>query len=249
MKSTKTICLRSLLLWGVLFIFLIGNNADAQTAKVSGTVINQRTSDPVPGATITVKNTSRTAVADMAGKFSINAVTGEVLVITSIGFTTQEATVGSGDLRILLQEADNQLENVIVIGYGTQKKKLVTGANVQVKGADIQKQSTTNALQALQGQAPGVQITSYSGQPGSGMNVIIRGKGTVGNFSPLYVVDGVQTNDITYLNPADIESIDVLKDAASAAIYGSQAANGVIIVTTRSNDHAGWFLWRSECCP
>ncbi len=92
-----------------------------------------------------------------------------------------------------MQEADNTLENIVVIGYGTQKKKLVTGANIQVKGSDIQKQNTTNALQALQGQAPGVQITSYSGQPGSGMNVIIRGKGTVGNFGPLYIVDGLQT--------------------------------------------------------
>lgn len=234
MKSTKTICLRSLLLWGILFVFLISTNTFAQTTPVRGTVVSQRTSEPVGGATVTVKNTSRTAVADMAGKFAINASTGEVLVITSVGFTTQEATVGTGEMKILLQESESQLENVIVIGYGTQKKKLVTGANVQVKGADIQKQNTTNALQALQGQAPGVQITSYSGQPGAPMNVIIRGKGTVGNFSPLYVVDGVQTNDISYLNPADIESIDVLKDGASAAIYGSQAANGVILVTTRT---------------
>lgn len=234
MKSTKTICLRLLLLWGMLPVFLVSTNTFAQTAKVIGTVISQRTAEPVPGATITVKNTSRVAISDLAGKFAINASTGEVLVITSIGFTAQEVTVGTGELRIQLQEADNQLENVIVIGYGTQKKKLTTGASVQVKGADIQKQSTTNALQALQGQAPGVQLTSYSGQPGASMNVIIRGKGTVGNFGPLYVVDGLQTSDISYLNPADIESIDVLKDAASAAIYGSQAANGVVLVTTRT---------------
>lgn len=234
MKSTKTICLRSLLLWGILFVFLISTNTFAQTTTVKGTIVSQRTSEPVAGATVTVKNTSRTAVADMAGKFSINASTGEVLVITSIGFATREATVGDGELRILLQDANDQLENVVVIGYGTQKKKLVTGANIQVKGGDIQKQSTNNALQALQGQAPGVQITSYSGQPGAAMNVIVRGKGTVGNFGPLYVVDGIQVGDIAYLNPADIESIDVLKDAASAAIYGSQAANGVILVTTKS---------------
>jgi TonB-linked SusC/RagA family outer membrane protein len=218
----------------MLPVFLVSTNTFAQTVKVNGTIINQRTSEPIPGATVTIKNTSRAAVSDLAGKFSINASTGEVLVISSVGFNTQEATVGAGELSIRMQEADNQLENVIVIGYGTQKKKLVTGANVQVKGADIQKQSTTDALQALQGQAPGVQITSYSGQPGSGMNVIIRGKGTVGNFGPLYVVDGVQTDNISYLNPADIESIDVLKDAASAAIYGSQAANGVILVTTKT---------------
>src|ERR1044072_8318622 len=234
MKSAKIIRLRILLLWGTIMIFTPGKNTFAQTAKVSGTIISQSTSAPVPGASVTVKNTKTATVADGAGKFSINASTGDVLMISSVGFIAKEVKVESQELRIQLQESENLLENIIVIGYGTQKKKLVTGANIQVKGTDIQKQNTTNALQALQGQAPGVQITSYSGQPGSGMNVIIRGKGTVGNFSPLYIVDGVQTGDISYLNPADIESIDILKDAASAAIYGSQAANGVILVTTRS---------------
>ncbi|SEN43675.1 TonB-linked outer membrane protein, SusC/RagA family [Chitinophaga rupis] len=234
MKSAKIIRLRILLLWGTIMIFTLSKNAFAQTAKVSGTITSQSTSAPVPGASVNVKNTQTAAIADESGKFSINASTGDVLVITSVGFVAKEVKVESPELRIQLQESENQLENVVVIGYGTQKKKLVTGANIQVKGTDIQKQNTTNALQALQGQAPGVQITSYSGQPGSGMNVIIRGKGTVGNFSPLYIVDGVQTGDISYLNPADIESIDILKDAASAAIYGSQAANGVILVTTRS---------------
>lgn len=234
MKSAKIIRLRILLLWGTIMIFTLSKNTYAQTAKVSGTITSQSTSAPVPGASVNVKNTQTTAIADESGKFSINASTGDVLVITSVGFVAKEVKVESPELRIQLLESENQLENVVVIGYGTQKKKLVTGANIQVKGADIQKQNTTNALQALQGQAPGVQITSYSGQPGSGMNVIIRGKGTVGNFSPLYIVDGVQTGDISYLNPADIESIDILKDAASAAIYGSQAANGVILVTTRS---------------
>ncbi|MVT12084.1 SusC/RagA family TonB-linked outer membrane protein [Chitinophaga tropicalis] len=234
MKSAKIIRLRILLLWGTIMIFTLSKSTFAQTPKVSGTVTSQSTSTPVPGASVTVKNTHTSAVADETGRFSINASTGDVLVISSIGFIAKEVKVESQELNIRLQESENQLENVVVIGYGTQKKKLVTGANIQVKGADIQKQNTTNALQALQGQAPGVQITSYSGQPGSGMNVIIRGKGTVGNFSPLYIVDGVQTGDISYLNPADIESIDILKDAASAAIYGSQAANGVVLVTTRS---------------
>lgn len=234
MKSAKIIRLRILLLWGTMMIFTLSKNTFAQTTKVSGTITSQSTSAPVPGASVTVKNTQTAAIADEAGKFSINASAGVVLIISSVGFIAKEVKVESQELRIQLQESENQLENVVVIGYGTQKKKLVTGANIQVKGTDIQKQNTTNALQALQGQAPGVQITSYSGQPGSGMNVIIRGKGTVGNFSPLYIVDGVQTGDISYLNPADIESIDILKDAASAAIYGSQAANGVILVTTRT---------------
>lgn len=234
MKSIKTVPLRTLLLWGIFSIFLANTNAVAQTEKVTGRVISQRTATPVSAATVTVKNTSRTTMTDQDGKFTINASTGEVLVISSIGFTAREVRVGSGDLNIQLQEAENQLEGVVVIGYGTQKKKLVTGANLQVKGEDLQKQNTTNALQALQGQATGVQITSSSGQPGDGFNVIIRGKGTIGNFGPLVVVDGVQGVNLNSINPADIESIDVLKDAASAAIYGSQAANGVILVTTRS---------------
>lgn len=234
MNSAKIIYLRILLLWGMLWTFTHSESAFAQTLKVSGTITSQSTSAPVPAASVTVKNTRVSTIADDAGRFTIDASTGDVIVITSVGFIEKEVTVTSRELKVQLRESENQLENVVVIGYGTQKKKLVTGANIQVKGSDIQKQNTTNALQALQGQAPGVQITSYSGQPGAGMNVIIRGKGTVGNFSPLYIVDGVQTSDIAYLNPADIESIDILKDAASAAIYGSQAANGVILVTTRA---------------
>ncbi len=125
------------------------------------------------------------------------------------------------------------LDEVVVVGYGVQKKKLVTGATVQVKGENIAKLNTTNPLSALQGQTPGVNIVSTSGQPGAGMSVTIRGLGTVGNSQPLYLIDGVG-GDISTLNPADIESIDVLKDAASAAIYGAQAANGVVLVTTKS---------------
>ncbi len=234
MKSTKTIRLRLVLLWNVFFVLLLSINAFAQTTKVSGTVVSQRNSTPVAGATITVKGTHRSVVADDTGKFTIEGSSGDILEISSVGYAAQEVKISSGTLLIQMTEAENQMENVVVIGYGLQKKKLVTGANFQVKGEDIQKQNTTNAWQALQGQAPGVQITSASGQPGSGFNIIIRGKGTIGNAGPLVVVDGIQGVDISNINPADIESIDVLKDAASAAIYGSQAANGVILVTTRS---------------
>jgi TonB-dependent SusC/RagA subfamily outer membrane receptor len=122
---------------------------------------------------------------------------------------------------------------VVVVGYGVQKKALNTGANLQVEGDQLQRLSTTNALQALQGQAAGVQITSTSGQPGEALKVVIRGLGTNNNASPLFVVDGVLTSDISYLNNADIETVTVLKDAASAAIYGSQAANGVVLITTK----------------
>jgi TonB-dependent starch-binding outer membrane protein SusC len=233
MRVSKTIRLLPLLLGSIFLVLLASTQAFAQS-KVSGTIINQRTSNPVAGATVVVKNKNRSTVTDEAGRFSIEAVPSDVLTVTSVGFDSQEIKVGSGDVKVQLKEADNTMENVVVIGYGTQKKKLVTGANLQVKGDDLQKQSTTNALQALQGQASGVQITSSSGQPGDGFNIIIRGKGTIGNFWPLVIVDGVQGVDLNSINPADIESIDVLKDAASAAIYGSQAANGVILVTTRT---------------
>ena len=135
-------------------------------------------------------------------------------------------------LSIKLEEEISQFDEVVVVGYGVQQKKLVTGATVQVKGDQIQKQNTTSPLQAMQGQTPGVNISSTSGQPGADMKVTIRGLGTIGNAGPLYIIDGVQ-GDISTLNASDIQSIDVLKDAASAAIYGSQAANGVVLVTTK----------------
>lgn len=234
MKPAKTIRTLRSLFRVIIPLLLLSYTAVAQTQKVSGT-ITTKNSTTLPGATVAVKGTNKSTSANASGQFSIDAAPGDVLVITFIGYTTEEVKLGSStNLSVSLEEDYNRLEDVIVIGYGTQKKKLTTGANLQVKGDDIQKQSTTNALQALQGQAPGVQITTTSGQPGSGMNVIIRGKGTIGNFGPLYVVDGINTGDISYLNPADIESIDVLKDAASAAIYGSQAANGVVLITTRT---------------
>jgi len=233
MKSTKTIRLRTMMLWSILLVFLANTNAFAQSAKVSGAVVDQHAA-PVQGATVTVKKTNRSTVTDAAGKFTIDASPKDLLEISAVGFTSQEIKVGSGDLTVRLQEAVNQLENVIVIGYGTQKKKLVTGATSQVKGEELAKLNTTNALQALQGQAAGVNITSTSGQPGGGFKVNIRGAGTIGNSNPLYVVDGVITSDITYLNNSDIASVDILKDAASCAIYGINGANGVVLITTRS---------------
>lgn len=151
-----------------------------------------------------------------------------------------------------MQEDSQSLSDVVVIGYGVQKKKLVTGATVQIKGDQIAKRNTGNALQAMQGQTPGVNIISESGQPGSGMKVIIRGQGSNTSNTPLYVIDGIPGTDITTVNPSDIESIDVLKDAASAAIYGAQAANGVVIVTTKSGKAGnakvtfdGYYGWQS----
>ncbi|MFL9484343.1 SusC/RagA family TonB-linked outer membrane protein [Chitinophagaceae bacterium LWZ2-11] len=234
MKNSKTTPLRLFLPVGLLIPLLSVCTAVFAQTKISGTLTNKH-SAPIVGASIYVVKTAGYATSNSEGHFSIDAAIGDMIEISCIGYSKKEVKISSADLKIQLEDSSSLLDNVVVIGYGVQKKKLVTGASVHVKGDDIQKQSTTDPMLALQGQAPGVQITSSSGQPGSGTVVIIRGKGTIGNFAPLYVVDGVQVGgDISYLNPADIESVDVLKDAASAAIYGSQAANGVILVTTKS---------------
>lgn len=203
--------------------------------QITGTVRDASNEEPLPGVSILVQGTSTGTTTDLDGNFELGNVSeNAVLIFSYLGFERQEVPIGNRTVINIDMAPDvGSLEEVVVVGYGVQKKKLVTGATVQVDGESLQRLSTTQPLEALQGQAPGVQISSTSGQPGEPMRVVIRGLGTVGNANPLYVVDGVLTNDIAYLNPADIQSIDVLKDAASAAIYGSQAANGVVLVTTR----------------
>jgi len=205
--------------------------------KVTGTVSDAE--GPVIGATVTEKgNPSNGVITDIDGNYSINVKPGATLVITYIGYMTQEIPVGDRSvIDVTLAEDSESLEEVVVVGYGVQKKKLVTGATVQVKGEDIAKLNTTNALTAMQASSPGVNITQSSSQPGKGFKVNIRGVGTIGNSSPLLIIDGINAgtadDGLNGLNPNDIESIDVLKDAASAAIYGARAANGVILVTTK----------------
>ena len=204
---------------------------NAQTVK--GTVISGSDNEPLIGASVMVEGTRNGAVTDLDGNFAISAKNGQTLEVSYLGFITQKVKVTGSVINVTLNEDKQSLDEVVVVGYGVQKKRLVTGATVQLKGDDIAKLNTTNPLSAMQGQTPGVNIVSTSGQPGASMSVTIRGLGTVGNSQPLYLIDGVG-GDITTLNPADIESIDVLKDAASAAIYGAQAANGVVLVTTKS---------------
>ncbi|WP_031427904.1 SusC/RagA family TonB-linked outer membrane protein [Flavimarina sp. Hel_I_48] len=206
-----------------------------ETLSVSGTVTSADDGMPIPGVSIIVKGSSQGTTTDFDGNFQIETATDATLAFSYVGFDTQEAPVnGQSTLNVALKTNTAELDEVVVVGYGTQRKALVTGANLQVDGDALQNQSRTNPLEALQGKTPGVQITSTSGQPGAGLNVVIRGLGSTGGNAPLYVVDGVLTGDISYLNNADIESISVLKDAASAAIYGSQASNGVVLVTTKS---------------
>ena len=200
---------------------------------VKGTV-NDEAGEPVIGATVKVLGSNEGAITDFNGNFSVKASSNATLSFSYVGYETQQVKVGGkSTINVTLKEDNTTLNDVVVIGYGTMKKKLVTGATVQVKGEDIAKLNTTNALEAMQSQTPGVQITQASSQPGKGYKVYIRGIGTTGDSKPLYVIDGVAGGSLDDINPADIESIDVLKDAASAAIYGARAANGVILVTTK----------------
>ena len=234
---------KTALLMGVMALLGLGYSSNAYAAgdvqnvqqatkKITGTVVDAQ--GPVIGASVMEKGTTNGTVTDFDGNFTLNVNPGATIVISYIGYETQEIKVGNqSNINITLSEDDAVLEEVVVVGYGTMKKKLVTGATVQVKGEEIAKLNTTNALEAMQSSTPGVQITQQSSQPGKGYKVYIRGVGTTGNSQPLYVIDGVAGGSLDGINPNDIESIDVLKDAASAAIYGSRAANGVILVTTK----------------
>ena len=218
----------------VLFITMQAMFSTISAKPVSGKVTSATDGEPLIGATIQVQGDKNGSVTDLDGIYHINAEKGQTLVISYVGYLAKKVRIGDANvIDVVLEEDRQSLDEVVVIGYGVQKKKLLTGATTQVKGDDIAKLNTTNPLQAMQGQTPGVTIMSTSGQPGSGMKVQIRGLGTVGSSGPLYLIDGIG-GDISSLNPADIESIDVLKDAASAAIYGAQAANGVVLVTTKS---------------
>ncbi|MBA7488904.1 MAG: TonB-dependent receptor plug domain-containing protein, partial [Prevotella sp.] len=222
---------RRILLSLLSVLFSLTVSAQQQiTAK--GSVLSSD-NEPVVGATVLQAGTGNGTVTDVNGEFTITVPAGSMLKISYIGFQTQDVKASSQPLHIVLKEEDKSLNEVVVMGYGVQKKKLVTGATVQVNGNDLEKLNTVSPLGALQSKTPGVNITQSSGMPGEGYKVNIRGLGTTGDSTPLYIIDGVAGGNINSLNPADIESVDVLKDAASAAIYGSRAANGVILVTTR----------------
>ena len=233
-SQSHMLCKVALVAIMLAFQAMLGIGAGVLNAQtVKGTVISGSDNEPLIGASVMVQGTKTGAVTDLDGNFTIEAKNGQTLEVSYLGFITQKIKVTGSTINVTLNEDKQSLDEVVVVGYGVQKKKLVTGATVQLKGDDIAKLNTTNPLSAMQGQTPGVNIVSTSGQPGAAMSVTIRGLGTVGNSQPLYLIDGVG-GDITTLNPADIESIDVLKDAASAAIYGAQAANGVVLVTTKS---------------
>ncbi len=209
----------------------------AQTLQVTGSVTSAADGRPLAGVTVTVQGTNTATSTDDSGRYQLTVPqAGSILVFQQLGMATQQITVRTGGLvNVSLQEDLSTLEEVVVIGYGTQKKSVVTGAITSVKAADIENQVVGRLETALQGRTSGVTITTNSGAPGSGSSILVRGVTTMNNNTPLYVVDGVvvDAGGIDYLNTSDIESIEVLKDAASAAIYGTRAAGGVILVTTK----------------
>jgi TonB-dependent starch-binding outer membrane protein SusC len=210
-------------------------SASAQTnLNINGKVKDDK-GDPVPGASVVVKGSNAGTSSDSSGNFKIT-VPGQraVLVISSVGHQSVELTVtGSGLVNVTLIKRENASEEVVVVGFGTQKKVDVTGAISSISGDRLNQGVNNSVANSLQGQAAGVTVIQNSGEPGGGVNIVIRGTGTINDNSPLYVVDGIISPGIGGLNPADVENISILKDAASAAIYGSRGGNGVVIVTTK----------------
>ncbi len=220
----------------LLLVLLISSNVLAQQLTIRGTITDSKTGDAVIGAHIRVVGTDNIQISDVYGGYTINVASDQAsLSFSYVGYADQTIALSPGqtELNVVLVEEATAIDAVVAVGYGVTKKKLTTGANLNVKGSDVAKLNTASAMEALAGVAPGLSVQKNNGAPGSGTKVNIRGIGTVGSSSPLYIVDGVATGSIDNINPQSIESIDVLKDAASAAIYGSRAANGVILVTTK----------------
>jgi TonB-linked SusC/RagA family outer membrane protein len=211
--------------------------AFAQGLQVKGVVTSADDGQPIPGVSVVVKGTTTGMITDLDGKYSVNAPGNSTLIFSFVGMKSQEIPVtGRTSINVVLASEQTDIDEVVVVGYGTQKKSLVTGAISKVGSEDLKKTSDMRVTQALQGKTAGVVISSNSGQPGDQVSIRIRGIGTNGDAEPLYIIDGLPMSGAgtDFLNSNDVESIEVLKDAASAAIYGARGANGVILITTKS---------------
>lgn len=234
----KNILLKKRLLKGMiplLCLLLFPTFVFAQKLTVSGQV-KDALGEPVIGANVVVKGTTNGAMTDLDGMFTINEVEkGSTIVVSFIGYLPQSIVVsGNAPLSVTLAEDNQALDEVVVIGYGVQKKSVVTASIAKVGADELAQTAPVRVDNALKGLAAGVQVTTQNGQPGTGSVIRVRGTGTINTADPLYIVDGMPINGgIDNINPADIASIEVLKDAASAAVYGSRAANGVVLVTTK----------------
>ena len=228
--------LKSIKIFAILVLAgLSASYAFAQTRSISGTVVDSQ-NVPIIGASVMVVGQSNVGtITDLDGRFSLNVPAGASISVSFIGYETQVVATGNQSVfNITLAEDSEFLEETVVIGYGVQKKSDLTGAVASVKDSDLANRSTVSPVQALQGKAAGVQIVNTSGAPGSDSSIQIRGYSSNSKTTPLMIVDGLKVSDINYLDPDNIASIEILKDAASAAIYGIEAGNGVILVTTKS---------------
>ena len=220
----------------LLFLFLCMTSIPlaAQDIEVKGVVTEAATNEPLPGGTVRIKGKDTGTVTDMDGKYSIKVNKGSTLVFSTIGMKHIERAVTSGaPINVSMEEDNIALEQVVVIGYGTVKKSHLSGAVSSVSAKELNGQVASNAATALQGKIPGVSVASSSGDPNGTMTINVRGISSLSNNNPLYVIDGA-FGDISMVDPNDISSIEVLKDAAAAAIYGSRAAGGVVLITTKS---------------
>ncbi len=237
MKNIYLNRLRCKWIWMLTAVMLLSGVSMAQDATISGVVRSEGDLESIPGASVLVKGTTRGTTTDLEGEFSIQASPGDVLTISFIGYTTQEVTVTAqtSAIEVILQSSTSDLEEVVVVGYGSQLRKEITGSVQTVEADELRDLPVPQVTQKLQGRLAGVQIRQTSGRPGQGMSVKIRGQMSVtGGSDPLYVVDGFPiSGDISSINPDEIEDISVLKDAASTALYGSRAANGVVLITTK----------------
>ena len=228
------------LLYLLFLIAGLSGNSVLNAQNLQGVITDQTTGETLPGATVMVRGTTLGTVSGIDGDYNLPLGAGRhIITFSYVGYMTREIEInieaGETLIRNIQLQADiTTFEEFVVVGYGTQQKKVVTGAISSVDADEITATPILRIEQAMQGRAAGVQVTNLSGQPGEAPTVRIRGAGTTGNAEPLYVVDGMVVGGIDYLNPGDIESIDVLKDAASAAIYGARAANGVVLITTKS---------------
>jgi TonB-linked SusC/RagA family outer membrane protein len=218
----------------VLFIALISPmNMWAQNIQLTGSVTDA-SNEPIIGASVVEKGTTNGVITDFDGNFTLNVSANATIVISYVGFQTQEITVnGRSHIKTILNEDTEVLDEVVVVGYGTLKKSDMTGAISSVDVEELTKRSTTNPAEALQGKISGVNIMKSGGNAGAGVQVKIRGVKSFGDNQPLYIIDGFP-GDIENVNPQDIQSMEILKDGAAAAIYGSVAANGVILITTKN---------------
>lgn len=223
------------------FLFIVfGLCLNAQSQTIKGVVTGSDINDVLIGASVMIKGTSTGTITDFDGNFELNASPNDTLRISYTGYKPLDELVGERTQIDVALSPDNQLlEEVVVIGYGIQKKRVATGSISKLSSDNLEGIQVQNVQSALEGQVAGLIVSESSGQPGSGKSILIRGVSTNGDNTPLFVVDGLQVNSIDNINPADVESVDVLKDAASAAIYGARGANGVVIITTKKGSEDG----------